>query len=281
MPAQIALISDVHGNSPALRAVLDDIEHQGCARLVMLGDLYNGPDPQGSIDLLRSWCTARGVDLLCLRGNAEAYLLTPDLHSLPRQDEAWNVEMIRQVSWWREHLSREALAWMGTFPQLLARDSACFVHDSPFDRLSLRWHKDGVEPKYQEWFYHAPGIRENLPEMEWQALLGWMGAHHRTRLFCAHTHVPFIRQIGELTICNTGSAGLPLDDDPRPSWILFDPDAPEGQGLSIRRVEYQISHIWQLIEQADGYPHLQDTSMREAHKQMLASGRHWHYFMKK
>lgn len=276
MTERIALISDIHGNSPALRAVLADIESQRCTRLYMLGDLVAGVDPQGCVDLLRDWCAAHSVELSCLRGNAEAYLLTPDLLNLPRQEEQWNVDMIELVLWWRAHLSSETLHWLASFPELLVCDgSTLLVHDSPLDRLSVRhWHVDGIEPKYQEWFYHAPGFRLSTPEKDWQALHGWLDVHQHPYLFCAHTHAPFLRTLGTHLVCNTGSVGIPLDGDSRASWALFTP-AASAAPISLRRVEYDLGQIHQLIDETSDYPDFQDLDFREIYKTMLSSGRHW------
>ena len=78
MTTQVALLSDVHGNSPALQAVLNDIRSQGCTKVFMLGDIINGVDPHGCIQLLQEWCETNAAELTCLKGNGEEYLLTPD-----------------------------------------------------------------------------------------------------------------------------------------------------------------------------------------------------------
>jgi protein phosphatase len=54
---RIAIISDIHGNMPALEAVLLDIEHRGIKRIMCLGDLVGkGPEPDKAIDRIRSMC---------------------------------------------------------------------------------------------------------------------------------------------------------------------------------------------------------------------------------
>src|SRR5262245_57653888 len=97
MSSPVALLSDVHGNSLALKAVLEDIRELGCTQVFMLGDLINGVDPHGCVQFLRQWQEAAHVELTCLKGNGEAYLLTPDRAALPRQTEAWNADMIQLV----------------------------------------------------------------------------------------------------------------------------------------------------------------------------------------
>ena len=55
MTTKIALLSDIHGNSPALQAVLNDMRNQECTQVFMLGDIVNGVDPHGCIQLLHDW----------------------------------------------------------------------------------------------------------------------------------------------------------------------------------------------------------------------------------
>jgi diadenosine tetraphosphatase ApaH/serine/threonine PP2A family protein phosphatase len=56
----------------------------------------------------------------------------------------------------------------------------------------------------------------------------------RTVVYC-HIHRPFIRKVGSMTVCNTGSVGAPYDGDPRASYLLIDDGKP-----AIRRVAYDV-----------------------------------------
>ncbi len=77
-----AVIADIHGNSPALRAVLEDVRTCGCRQLLFLGDVINGPDPRGSLELLLGW-----PEVQCIQGNAEWYLCTEGLEEFPWRDQ--------------------------------------------------------------------------------------------------------------------------------------------------------------------------------------------------
>ena len=57
------ILSDIHGNSPALAAVLADARREGVQQLVMLGDIINGIDPHGCIRLLLEWSAARAYPI--------------------------------------------------------------------------------------------------------------------------------------------------------------------------------------------------------------------------
>ena len=98
------VISDIHGNSPALRAVLKDIRQNRCDHLVVLGDIINGVDPQECVDQLRTW-----DEKVCIRGNAESYILTPDLEHLPEDQDFSSTALIELVEWFRSKLNQESL----------------------------------------------------------------------------------------------------------------------------------------------------------------------------
>jgi predicted phosphodiesterase len=272
MTPKTALISDIHGNSPALRAVLADIQRENCAELLMLGDIVNGLAPHDCVTLLRDWGNANQVKISCIKGNAEAYLLTPNRAAMPRQDEAWNRDMLALVQWFEDQLSESDLAWIASFPATLRWQDAELVHDSPLDRLLVQSQSaPDILPIYREWFFHGHGIKPDMPEAEWQKLLAYMETENLSHVFSGHTHVPFARALGERVVCNLGSAGAPLDGDPRPSWVLLDGDSAP----SIRRVEYDIALIHQLIDATPDYPDFKMPGFQQAYKTWFATGIHW------
>jgi predicted phosphodiesterase len=103
MPARmldrIALISDVHGNVTALRAVLTDIEARGITRVVNLGDVV-GTGPRGSeaVRLTREACE------VTVRGNWDSFIARDEAHES------------RVAQWTREELSDADLAWLAALP---------------------------------------------------------------------------------------------------------------------------------------------------------------------
>jgi predicted phosphodiesterase len=276
MSSKIAFLSDIHGNSPALQAVLNDIQQQGCTKMFMLGDIINGVDPHGCIQLLRDWCDTLSVELTCLKGNGEEYLLTPDRNVMPDQDKAWNIDMLHLVQWWEDHLTTADLAWIRTFHNHVFWQDACLVHDHPIDRLAPEsWHNPAIESKYQEWFYHSRGIYPGMPEEEWQKLWTFMDAKNFALVFCGHTHIPFSRELEGKRIYNLGSAGAPLDGDPRPSWMLVTESPTNDLELTLRRVDYDIRLSHDLIDRTPDYYDFKHPGYKEAYKQWLATGVHW------
>lgn len=264
-----ALLADIHGNSPALEAVLTDIRRCGCRSLVFLGDLINGVDPGGCVRLLRE--IGREFELFCVKGNAEAYLLTPDLDHLPGPPEPWTGELIQLIAWFRARLTTADLEWIGAFDDYLHWQETILVHDSPLDRLEpQRWHRTGIAAQYQEWLYHSPGIQVDMAEGRWQDLFDCMNRWRLNQVFCAHTHAAFIHRNGAHLVCNVGSVGAPLDGEPRAAWVMVD----ESGSVAIQRVEYDVAQTHRLIDQTD-YPDFQRPGYRAAYKKWFSTGVHW------
>jgi len=277
---KVALVSDIHGNSPALEVVLNDIQHLECSQVFMLGDIINGVDPHGCVELLRNWANSNNIKLTCIQGNAEAYLLTPNRNSLPKQDKEWNVDMIHLTQWWQDHLTQTDMEWVSTFPSTLRLDSTLLVHDSPLDRLAVSSMVDpNIKPEYREWFYHGRGLTPDTSDEEWQRVLDYMDQEKLTHIFCGHTHRPFIKRHKDKVVCNLGSAGAIIDGDPRPSWVLWNQSSNEKENIEIRRVQYDIHLIHDLIERTPDYYDFKDPLFKEAYKKWMATGIIWrkHY----
>lgn len=269
---RIALLADIHGNSPALRAVFKDVEQEGCARLYVLGDIINGHDPAGCVDALQSWPGS----VAALKGNAETYLLTPDLDDFPMGQEPFYTGLIRLLRWFEKRLSSTHLAWLSSLPDTIRWNGACLAHDSPLDRLFAEQHAvPGFDAKYQELLYHSPGIYPDTASEKLEPLLKWMETDAVMQVYVGHTHVPFIAWHGSRLICNVGSVGLPLDGDPRAAWVLVEQTPGEPPNVSIRRVEYEIPAILQMIDSNPDAPDFDRPGMQQAYKKMLQTGIHW------
>src|SRR5688572_18531087 len=106
MKVRVALISDLHGNEVALRAVLDHARRAGVDQIVCLGDVATlGPRPHFVLETLRE----RGC--LCIMGNHDEFLLEPDM--VHTYSEAPIIA--QSVDWCRAELSADELAFVRTF----------------------------------------------------------------------------------------------------------------------------------------------------------------------
>lgn len=255
-----AVIADIHGNSPALRAVLDDIRGSGCGRLVFLGDVINGPDPRGSLELLLGWPGVR-----CLKGNAEQYLCVEELEGFPwrdRPDWRW---IFPALSDWRDQIGPQLLAEIATWPDEIVLDDAWMVHASPLEIPRPGEGPAELPERYRVLGTHGYGLVPSTPRDRLSANAEEVKRKGLQRLFIGHTHMPFSLVVDGVTICNAGSAGMPLDGDPRGSWIAWD-----GTSLEVRRVAYDIDGTLRLVAR-----HIRDPERRRNYEWMFSNASHW------
>jgi predicted phosphodiesterase len=272
---KIGILSDIHGNPPALRAVLADIRNQKPTKLFVLGDIINGIDPHTCIQVLRAWIKDTCIETTCIRGNAESYLLTPDRDSMPIQNEAWHLDILQLIQWFEDQLSEDDLAWLRSFPMTARWEGAYFVHDSPLDRIAVQETNAHLAPKYREWYFHGQGISPEMAEEKWLKTLAFMEVEQIVQIFCGHTHIAFCKDFGSKTICNVGSVGMPLDSDPRPAWALLTVNSDGDGKVEIRRVAYEIADMLHLIDQTPDYPNFKKPGYREAYKKWMLTGVLW------
>jgi len=180
-----AIISDIHANYAALRAVLEHAEAFGCDEYICLGDVagYHA-DINECIDLLRS------LPNLCLiRGNHDAYLLSGK--GCPRSEL-----VSRSLTYQATVITADNLDWLATSQDQLRIGFDLFVHGGPDDCLEQYIYR--VTPAL---------VRE--------------GFH---RLFCGHTHVQALYLLEQLFFCNPGSVGQPRDGNPDAAYAVLGPD---------------------------------------------------------
>ena len=211
---RIALVSDVHGNLTAYRAVLEDIASRGITRVINLGDVI-GKGPRGAdcTALTRQRCEAT------VRGNWEVFV-------------AGEAEPVSAgQAWWREELPAEARRWLFALPgsldlQLSGR-RVRLVHASPVDEFTRVQREHGPE---QFAMMFAP-----------TAFTGDVGPADVVAY--GDIHDPYLRSGEEGTLVNVGSVGNQLDD-PTPSYAILE-GVPDGEaqapfGVQFVRVGYDV-----------------------------------------
>ena len=211
---RLAVVSDVHGNLPALRAVLAEVERERPDLIVNLGDLASGPLwPRETVE----WLMARGWPTLA--GNHERQLL--DTARPQGASDAFAARL----------LDDRHKAWLAALPKslVLSGGSVVLCHGTPGqdDEPLL----DTVTPDLG----HAgsPGVRAATPD-EVRARLPQGLERSAKLLLCGHSHQPRVLALGALLIVNPGSVGLPAYDHDQP----FD-----------HRVETGSPHArWALVE---------------------------------
>ena len=239
-----AIISDLHGNIPALEVALADCRARRVERTVCLGDVVGyGAKPRQALALVMERCymtTADRVltieDGICLQGNHEEALLGSAAD--------FNARARRAIEWTREELSRgedeerdrQYWNYVGGLLPRYTDGVAMFAHGSPRDPVREYMLPSDVNDPEK--------MRANFECME--APICFVGHSHVPAIYYEDnrffqpkgTQGPF--DLGDLdearAIVNVGSVGQPRDGDPRLCYALFD-----GQYLTFVRLEYDIA----------------------------------------
>ncbi|MCX7818003.1 MAG: metallophosphatase family protein [Kiritimatiellae bacterium] len=228
-----AIVSDLHANLPAWRAVLRDIVLQQADRILCLGDVVGyGPQPVEVLESLyaEAWRVALGNHDAVLTGRLPA----DGFHELARD--------ILERS--RRCVGPDALRWMATWPlQLVGRGFRC-AHASSAAPGRFDYVEDPAD---------ALAALSAVPEP-----LVFIGHTHRPALFVLgnsgtpHRLEPqdFELEPGKRYLVNVGSVGCPRDGDPRASYVLF--DAAHG-AVWFRRVAFDLDAC-RIAIAATGWP---------------------------
>jgi predicted phosphodiesterase len=196
--SRTAIISDVHSNAVALRAVVAELESEGIDRVVCLGDVcQGGPEPGECVDLLaeRGWPV--------VMGNADAFVLDPA--TAEGSSEVVTERQLAVREWTYDRLTSAQR-------DLLAAYAPTVEHDLGDNRTLLCCH---ATPNSYE-----PIVLPSAPEEEYRAAFGGSGADV---VACGHIHLPYVRRLGTTMVLNPGSVGLGYDHEQDPEALRFDP----------------------------------------------------------
>jgi predicted phosphodiesterase len=202
---RLAVTADIHGNEPALAAVLDAIAEEGVDGIIDLGDALNGPiDPAGVLRRLR---TVRPVHV---RGNGDRMIL-----------EAPGAGASRSARFARERLSPDDLAYLADWPERAGLDGLVAFHGSP--RSDTEYLLEDV----------ASGSGRPRTPPEIRSLLGLETA---PLILCGHSHLPRTVALpdGRLVV-NPGSVGLPAYADDLPVPHRMEAGSPHARYAVIER----------------------------------------------
>lgn len=205
---RIAIVSDIHGNLVALDAVIADLERAAPDLVVHGGDLViGGPRPAECVDRIREvgWPGILGNIDTVVRDGLPAGL-----------EAALAARFQQQVTWTADRLGEERVAWLQTAPgEWRDGGRVALVHAVPGNLWQV--------------------VLPTADDAELRGTFAPLSA--RIAVYC-HIHVPFVRQLGDLTVANSGSAGNPYDGDPRASYLLV-----EDGAVTIERVDYDVDRV--------------------------------------
>jgi putative phosphoesterase len=197
---RVAALNDIHGNLPALEAVLAEVESEGVDAVVCGGDIVSGPFPAEVFDRLTS--LAR---VLFLRGNADRLVVER------------NLEYEGLGAWSAARLGEKRVAEVSTWPltvelEIVGLGRTLFCHAVPSDDESI-----------------FTGITHD------QDVIHLLGDVEADVVVCGHTHVQFDRVLSNgVRVVNAGSVGMPYEGRQGAFWAIL------GRDVELRRTVYGV-----------------------------------------
>jgi len=219
---RLAVLSDIHGNLPALEAVRAELAGLAIDRVVVAGDLVNwGPFGAEVLELV----TAAGWAVI--RGNNELYLLD---FETPRAHGEWSDRsQYPLLPWLRRQLNGHWHHVVAAWPDTLSlrfpdAPPVRVVHGAPGD------HWRGLYPRFTDAEVEAAlaGVEEPV-------------------VVAGHTHLPMDRVAGRWRVVNPGSVGVPLDGAVAAAYALLEGDAA-GWRATFRRVPFDVTRVLREFE---------------------------------
>lgn len=204
---RIAIVTDIHGNLPALEAVVKDISRRGVDAVVNLGDSLSGP--------LLPLETARFLmaqDWVHLAGNHERQLLTTSPGQRGASDEFAHSQLTAKEFEWLASLK----------PSAQYSPDVLLCHGTP--NSDDEYFLETVEPTRVR--------AATLPEIDAR-----LGKVEEKLIACGHTHVPrSVRASTGQLIVNPGSVGLPAYDDVHPHPHVIETGSPDARYAIVERL---------------------------------------------
>ena len=212
---RLAVLADIHGNLPALEAVIDDMAQYAVDQVVVAGDSINwGPFSRGVMEVIweRRWPV--------VRGNNELYLL--------------DYQTVRAPAHWS----------CFTMPP--------YLHDQLGDGWSnaIAALPDTLQLRFRD----APPLRvvHGIPGDPWTAITRlstaaqirrWLRHIGERAVICAHSHIALERHVDDWRIFNPGSVGVPLDGEHSASYMVLDGSAAGWALAEHRRVPITVAPL--------------------------------------
>ena len=217
---RVAAIYDIHGNFPALEAVLRDIEKVNPDAILVGGDLASGPLPRETLERLMTL----GAHVHVIRGNADRELVdcfdrSSDAAAEGVEDDIW----ILRDKWAARQITREQRDFLASLPEAKVFDiqgvgPVLFCHGSPRNDEEI--------------------ITARTPDTRLRLILAGV---EESLVVCGHTHMQFDRILDRMRVVNAGSVGMPYEPEPGAYWALLGPD------VTLRRTVYDFNEAAEQI----------------------------------
>ena len=218
---RVAALYDIHGNLPALNAVLHEVRDARVDRVVVGGDVFPGPLCNEVLARLRE--LEMPVDFI--RGNGETAVIAQKRGLVPPGVP----EQYRPMIEWVAHeLEEDDAAFVATWPLTCSLSipelgDVLFCHATPRNEFEIF-----------------------LPTTAEDKLLPVFGAVQEGVVVCGHTHIQFDRRVGRHRLVNAGSIGMPFGPAGA-DWLLLGPD------VELRHTTYDLAAAASVVRET-GYP---------------------------
>jgi putative phosphoesterase len=214
---RVAALYDVHGNLPALEAVLADARCREADLIVSGGDLVAGPFPAECLDRLEQ----EGDRVRFLSGNCDREVTLPTGH------EEWHEAI---GGWSAERLGPERLDRVRRWPLAFELDlptlgAVVFCHATPTSDLTILTRATPDEDVARELAGTAASV-----------------------VVCGHTHVQYDRAVEGVRVVNAGSVGMPYQGSPDARWALL-----SGDGVRLIATPYHATGALKTLA-GPGFP---------------------------
>ncbi len=236
-----AIISDIHGNMPALQEVLNDAKQLCVDAYIFAGDYIGDlPYPNEVVSTIRNLKNAYSI-----AGNKEDYL-----RNLVREDQAnWIHDQFAMIYWNFKELTPDNLEYLINLPDvetievgayqkiLVAHASSQFFSGTKLQNLSSSKYREKFERKQ---FTHNEYLEYSSELLSGDSnLMEKISTISEDLILFGHSHVQWYAQLGGKTVINPGSCGLPLDFNADVAYTIA--EFTDGQWEVVdRRVPYDI-----------------------------------------
>ena len=222
---RVAAIYDIHGNLPALEAVLEEIRQERVDRIVVGGDVVPGPMCREALAHLLEL----KIPVQFIQGNCEVAVLEEmagrDAGPMPQQAR-------ESMRWTAQQLRPEYEKVLASWPKTVRLEipglgKVLFCHGTPRNENEI--------------FTRSTAEERLLPVFE---------GLNVAVVTCGHTHMQFDRWIGGVRVVNAGSVGMPFGE-PGAYWLLLGPD------VELRQTRYDLTKAAERIRDSN-YPQAED-----------------------
>lgn len=224
---RIAAIYDIHGNLPALEAVLDEIHAEQVDLIVVGGDVITGPMPLETLTLLQE--VSLNIPIQCIRGNGESEVLR---HLAGKPINALTARAEELAPWVANQLGPEQKQFLSSWSTTLQFEidgwgEVLFCHATPHNNTDI--------------------FTRLTPEAKLLSIFDNVTA---SLVICGHTHMQFDRTISTVRVANAGSVGMPFGQTGA-HWLMLDHD------ITFRHTDYNLNQAADRIRQTD-YPQAEE-----------------------